>query len=104
MVTSFTHYTGEYGESIFNADVGLYGRYILNMDVKVTFDKTRTKIVNYNEPEFSFVEVAKVGTAANGEFLSRRMCEIPDPGRPNPAPGAATRALTDPTSQKGAEP
>ena len=68
LVTSFTHYTGEYGASFFNADIGLYGRYILKMDVKVTFDKTRTKIVNYAEPEFSFVEVAKVGTAANGNL------------------------------------
>jgi hypothetical protein len=51
-----SYYTGQAGEPIWNSKAGLYGRYILSLQVKITFDETRTKIIGLDDPQFYLSE------------------------------------------------
>ncbi len=46
--------------------MGLYGRYVLELQIKVTLDSTRAKITDYKEPKFFLVEYAQVFKLADG--------------------------------------
>jgi len=54
---SFTSFTGKRGTPNLICMAGLYGRYVLRMDVEVTFDSSRTKVLSYGDPIFCLVEV-----------------------------------------------
>jgi hypothetical protein len=54
------YYTGEAGPPHWGCKVGLYGRYVLSMSLKIRFDKTRTKITGFDDPEFFIMEIQRV--------------------------------------------
>jgi len=56
----FSHFTGEMGPTTWNLEVGLHNRYILAMQIKVDFNKARTKVIKFNDPEFFLEEVVSV--------------------------------------------
>ena len=54
---SFSSFNAKRGQPTLICMAGLYGRYVLRMDVEVTFDSSRTKVISYGEPIFCLVEV-----------------------------------------------
>lgn len=56
--TSFISYsTGENGTPTWNSKAGLYGRYVLQMQVKIHFSPDRTKVLDYQESTFYLTDV-----------------------------------------------
>lgn len=61
-----SYYTGEYGSSIWNSEVGLHDRYVLTMQFKIAINRDESKIKRTSEPDFHLVEVFDVSTFPNG--------------------------------------
>jgi hypothetical protein len=68
---SYTYYTGAKGSPVWNSTTGLYGRYILSMEVDVSFDSSRTTVVSYGSPTFLLKEIASTSVEPNGNFSYR---------------------------------
>ncbi len=62
----YSYYTGEAGSPTWNSKAGLFGRYVLTMQIPVTFDSTRTTVKSYGAPKFYFVEMTRITPYANG--------------------------------------
>ena len=56
----FSQYSGELGRPELHMETTLYGRYILTLQVPVTFDQSRTHVVDYAEPFCAIAEVVDV--------------------------------------------
>ena len=56
----FSYYTGVIGPPQWNAKAGLHERYSLTMQLPVTFDETRTKIVGFGDPKFLLREIDSI--------------------------------------------
>jgi hypothetical protein len=64
----FSYYTGEYGPPTWNSVTGLYGRYILSMEVPVVLTSDRSGIKTFGTPRWHLVEVASTSALENGAF------------------------------------
>jgi hypothetical protein len=56
-----------YGNPTWNSEVGLHGRYVLTLQIPITFDVTRTKVVSYGQPNFYLKELSSITRIANGQ-------------------------------------
>ena len=63
---SFSSFTGKRGQPTLICMAGLYGRYVLRVDVEVTFDSSRTKVISYGDPIFCLVEVIGISALPDG--------------------------------------
>ena len=57
---SISYYTGEYGRPAWNSQAGLHGRYIISLQVYITFDRRGRKIASQQIPTFVLVEVSSI--------------------------------------------
>jgi hypothetical protein len=57
---SITHYTGEAGPTFWQSHVPLYGRYVLSVQIPITIDRGRGKVVGSGDPVFILEEIAGV--------------------------------------------
>jgi hypothetical protein len=64
----FSCYTGVVGPSILNMQSDFYDRYELTMQIPVTLDDTRRKVISFGEPQFTLLEISQVGKNANGQM------------------------------------
>jgi hypothetical protein len=64
-----SYYTGEMGPPTWGSEVGLFGRYVLSLRVKITFDWTRRHIRSRGEPQFQLVEVTRVTEGTGGQHI-----------------------------------
>lgn len=55
-----THFTGEFGPTIWQSAVPLYGRYTLVVQINITLNKERTKITKAEKAVFLLSEIAAV--------------------------------------------
>lgn len=62
----FSYYTGEYGPTTWNSEVAVYGRYELTLQVEVSLDSPRRRVVGFKEPAFYLVEVTEVRMREGG--------------------------------------
>ena len=53
-------YTGEYGRPTWNSKAGLHGRYIINLQVYITFDSRGRKIASQQIPTFLLTEISSI--------------------------------------------
>lgn len=56
-VHEITHYSGQMGNPSWRAAVGVYGRYVISLEVPITLDSSRTRILSTGQPVFSINEV-----------------------------------------------
>ncbi len=61
-----SYYTGDFGTPTWNTEVGIFGRYILTLQTKITFDATRTAIQSFEDPLFVLLEVEAFSTLGDG--------------------------------------
>jgi hypothetical protein len=64
-----SYYTGEYGTPTWNSKVGLYGRYVLQLQITITLNEPRSKIGGYGEPEFFLKEVERISINSDGRAV-----------------------------------
>jgi hypothetical protein len=62
----FSYYTGQYGPPTWVGTTGLYGRYILQMQVVVTFSSSGRKVKSFGEPKCYLTEVKDVTIQEDG--------------------------------------
>lgn len=62
----YTYWTGELGPTILNSSTALYNRYELTLRVRVSLDKTRTKVIGYSKPEFHLLELGDISFRPDG--------------------------------------
>lgn len=62
----YSYYTGTAGPPILNCKAALYDRYELSLQVRVSFDDTRTRVISYGEPTFYLNEVESVTPLSDG--------------------------------------
>jgi hypothetical protein len=62
----FSYYTGEKGPTTWNSKVGLFGRYILTMQVRVTMDADRIHVISHQDPSFFLMEVSQINPLGEG--------------------------------------
>jgi hypothetical protein len=55
-----SYFTGTHGPSTWNAEVGLYGRYLLTMQVPIGLNAMHNRITSYGQPLFVLAEVKSV--------------------------------------------
>ncbi len=55
-----SYYTGAFGPQTWNSKAGLYGRYVLSMQMRIRMDKTGTNIVNFEPPSFLLREITRI--------------------------------------------
>ena len=55
-----SYYTGRYGPPTWNTKFGLYGRYVITIQAKVEFDRTRRRIVSFESPTGYVHEVSSI--------------------------------------------
>jgi hypothetical protein len=55
-----SYYTGDMGPPTWHSAVGLHGRYVLAVEVPITFDWTRRHVRSYGKPKFYLREVEKI--------------------------------------------
>ncbi len=53
-----SYYTGEAGRPMWNSTAGLHGRYIINLQVYITFNRRGQKIASQQIPTFQLLEVS----------------------------------------------
>ena len=53
-------YTGTVGPSVFSMKTSIHDRYVFRLDIPVTLDNSRRKVIKYGEPAFQLVEVTEV--------------------------------------------
>ena len=64
---SFSYYTGQFGSPNWNSEVALYRRYVFTMQVPVTFDWSRTRVVGWGKPTFVLMESTTVTPLPTGQ-------------------------------------
>jgi hypothetical protein len=62
----FSYYTGEYGPPTWVGTSGLYGRYILQMEVPVSISSSGKKVKSFGEPKCYLKEVEHVTVEEGG--------------------------------------
>jgi len=67
----FSYYTGTYGPTTWNSKVGLFGRYVLQMQLGVTLNCCRSHVVEYEEPKFFLDEVLEIDAIDDGRWSIR---------------------------------
>ena len=60
------------GKPTWNSRVGLYGRYILTMQIEIVFDESRTSVVTFGDPQFTLEEIKRI-TKQDGGVLGAVM-------------------------------
>jgi hypothetical protein len=67
----FTLFESEGGTTIWNSKVGLHGRYILRMKMKVTLGRSGVHVERETPPEFTLLEVASISKESDGGIRYR---------------------------------
>ena len=62
-----THYTGVYGTPTWESKAGVFGRYIVVMQVPVRIGAFGADVTPAGEPEFHMVEVAQISEKQGGQ-------------------------------------
>src|SRR5579862_2873715 len=70
-----TYYTGEKGQTTWTSTAGVYGRYELSVQMDITLNADRTKIVAHTAPMFHLAEI-------NRAWVDGRNLDV-DPGDVN---------------------
>lgn len=63
----YSYYSGKV--PLWNSKAGLYGRYILTMQIPVSFDESKTKVISYRSPRWIWAEVEEIKALPDGRTV-----------------------------------
>jgi hypothetical protein len=68
---SIVHHSGESGETLWQSQVQLRGRYTLTMELQIDLDGKRRQVVRFGEPFFVLVQTLQSESRADGTVVER---------------------------------